>query len=147
MSAELDIIGLGPLLASLDQFPAIVGPELERATRAGLLLAVADLKQYPAPPAGSRYIRTNNLARGWSEGVPDITTAGGDFEATLVNTLARSRNGLSYGPYVQDRAEQSPVHLGRWTTVQDVLAARGADIESYYEAAARRIARTIEGGS
>jgi hypothetical protein len=147
VSAGIDIVGLAPLLAALEQFPAIVGPELERTTRVSLLMVVADLKQYPPEPAGSTYRRTNNLARGWSEAVPSISMGGAVWEAKIVNTLARKRNGSSYGPYVQDEAEQAPVHMGRWATTQDVLEQRQTEIEAQFAGAAQRIAAKLEGGA
>ena len=147
MSDGIDIVGLAPLLAQLESFPAIVGPELERTTRAALLIVVADLKQYPPEPMGSTYRRTNNLGRGWSEAVPTISMGGAVFEARLVNSLARKPDGSSYGPYVQDEQEQSPVHMGRWSTTQDVLERRQTDIEAQYAGAAQRIAAKLEGGA
>ena len=60
--------------------------------------------KYPPPPAGSRYIRTGNLGRGWG-----VMRSG--------KTSVQFFNGTPYGPYVvgdSSGSGQAGIHAGRW---------------------------------
>jgi hypothetical protein len=144
--ADIEITGLDPLIRAMDAYPAVVGEELERTTEAALLSLVPDLSEYPSPPAGSTYPRSGNLGRGWLGAVPEFTSMSSGFDAVMGNDLARSPDGGSYGPYVQDEEEQAEVHQGRWQTAQDVLQDHQREIEEYYDVAMERVARKLEGG-
>lgn len=143
----IDIQGLDRLLAALAAAPQIVGPALERTTKAALYSLLPDLKQYPPPPLASTYVRTNNLARGWSVEFADYSYQAGAtlFEASLTNTLARTPDGGSYGPYVQDADEQVPEHMGRWDTVQAIIERHQDAIQQYYDVLLARLAQELGG--
>lgn len=75
-----------------------------------------DAATYPAPPSGSRYQRTGDLGRGWTDGTPLIDLNG----ASLLGILA---NDVPYAAYVQDADEQVAIHTGRWHTTEAITAA------------------------
>jgi hypothetical protein len=84
-----------------------------------------DAAEYPPPPAGSTYERTEALKRGWLDSEPTFTESG----QTLIGVLT---NSVSYGPFVQGIEDQAAVHDGRWRTT-------GAIMDAWEERAAQRI--------
>lgn len=143
---QIVIDQLDEVMQALALFPTEVGRELEKTTKAALLSLVADLKQYPLQPSGSRYTRTNNLARGWGANVAEFQYQGDatTFEASLTNILARTKRGESYGPYVQDADEQS-LWNRHWTTIQDILKNHQSELDEYFRAMLDRIALRLAG--
>jgi hypothetical protein len=59
-----------------------------------------ELRTYPPPPVGSKYVRTFNLKRNWQY-------------AVLSPTEAEIGNCAVYAGWVQG-VEQAAVHVGRW---------------------------------
>ena len=59
-----------------------------------------ELRTYPAPPPGSRYVRTHNLKRNWQY-------------AVLSPTKAEMSNLAAYAGWVQG-VEQAEIHKDRW---------------------------------
>lgn len=142
---EIEIKGLAAIEQALASYPAIVGPMLEETCKAALLSLVPDLKTYPPPPSGSRYRRTNNLARGWgADSEYRFDDSGPYFTAILANVLALTPSGENYGPYVQDAIEQSPYNH-HWATVQDILQNNQSTLDAYFTALLQRIAARLEG--
>ncbi len=68
------------------------------------------LQHYPAKPEGSTYNRTYNLRFGW------IAKNWGD------GTQVRIVNTVPYAGYVQGDKDQAWMHVGRWRTVNQVIA-------------------------
>ena len=65
-----------------------------------------ELRTYPAPPDGSRYIRTFNLKRNWQY-------------AVLSPTAAEIGNAATYAGWVQG-VEQAAIHQDRWSRMVDI---------------------------
>jgi len=89
-------------LALIAAIPKILAPP----TKESLDLLKKRMQEYPAPPAGSTYVRTYNLRGGW-------------HLATVVsgNILGRVWNeGVEYADYVQQESTQAEIHQGRWQT-------------------------------
>lgn len=72
---------------------------------------------YPAPPARSKYRRTGNYGREFTQ---ELTESGDGITGTLGNAV-RDKHGRSYGPYVGSRERQSRSHQGRWTHDEGAL--------------------------
>lgn len=106
MSLDLNI---NPAIAKLTDLLDLIS-ELAEPTREVLALLKERLQNYPAPPAGSEYVRTYRLQNSWQE----VLILAGD-ELGKVESV-----GVLYGPYVQDAEEQAWMHQGRWQTNQMV---------------------------
>ena len=65
-----------------------------------------ELRTYPAPPPGSRYVRTHNLKRSWQY-------------AIVSPERAEVSNTAIYAGYVQGE-NQAAVHQGRWSIFTEV---------------------------
>ena len=135
--AEIQVEGLGPLLAALDAMPEIATPELERAGHEAALLVISDLADYPDPPPTSHYRRTGTLGREWTGARPEFRASSGAFEV-------KAANNTPYGPFVQDADEQAPIHQQRWPTTAQALDQNEDAINARFAAAAERIADKVE---
>lgn len=138
MPFTVDIEGLGPLMAALDQYPEIVADELGPASQAALLSLIPELAKEPPAISGSSYRRTGTEARLWSAQPPAFAVISSGFEASI-------GNATPYAPWVQDRDKQAKVHRGRWATAQGVIEKGTERIVAYYNAALQRVARRLEG--
>jgi hypothetical protein len=87
---------------ALSRIPGKLGDALRNASAQARRLLTEQLTAYPAPPPGSRYVRTEQLKRGWERASPVV--GGHGFQ--LINPVAHA--GLVQG----DR--QAGVHKGRW---------------------------------
>ena len=92
-------------------------------------LVRADIKQYPAPPAGSSYVRTGTLGASRTKRVDR-----GALRAII-------GSNIRYAPYVQDADRQAWMHKGRWQTAQDVARQRAQDVKRFIERSLARWAR------
>lgn len=91
---------------------------------------LADLRDYPPPPPGSRYVRTGNLGRSWRV----------RFAQGRMPTLFEAANDATYAQWVQgDR--QAAIHRGRWTPASEILARYEADIVREWEQEIEEAAR------
>lgn len=72
-----------------------------------------DIRVYPPPPPGSKYLRTYRLRASWSV---RMDRAGED----AVGLLISDNYVAPYNRWVQDRRSQARIHQGRWQTMQDV---------------------------
>jgi hypothetical protein len=88
-------------------------------------------RQYPPPPAGSRYVRTFKLRQSWEDG----TSARGSKAVGIVAT------DISYGPYVRGD-KQAAIHRGRWRLLEDIAESKLSEIEQDIE---EEVAKTMEG--
>jgi len=75
-----------------------------------------DAADYPTPPPGSTYVRTNTLGDGWLSGQTLFSQSG----PTMLEAVRE--NATPYGPYVQGEA-QAKVHRGRWRTTEQMMDA------------------------
>lgn len=122
MDVSVKITGLERLKPYLRELGNLDGG-LNAPTRDALVMLQSRLREYPPPPAGSRYIRTYNLRHSW------------------ITELLRQPNGVlgqvasfgvPYNRYVMDDTRQAPVHQGRWHTVQSVSAEKQAEVQDIY---------------
>ena len=134
MPTEIIVLNLPRVIARLEQYPDIAGPESERATRAALLSIAAALADYPER-AGSSYDRTGTLGREWTEATPEARAMGSGFEGEI-------GNNTGYAAFVQGE-EQAWMHVDIWSTAQQIADDRRRSIIGYYGAASRRIEAAI----
>lgn len=107
--------GLDELLARFRAAPRIIEEELEDAGDTILAAGIALLADEPAPPGGSRYVRTHKLSRAWRETDRRFVVAGNSRSVVL-------RNPTPYLAWVQVQATQAKVHRGRWETIEGAQA-------------------------
>ncbi len=100
--------------ALLDQTPRRIDRAMTSAMHDATSYLLRQMRVYPSPPAGSKYRRTGTLARSWH--VPPFQGSG----LSLVGRVASSGTTAPYNRWVQDRARQAYMHVGRWQTAQDV---------------------------
>ena len=105
---------LETLMQELGGFHDKATTELEKGLSRILLHLGRELGDYPPPPSGSTYRRTDTLGRLWTVARPQFRVAGTTWEGRL-------GNATPYGPYVQDDERQAWMHTGRWRTVGDVV--------------------------
>lgn len=121
VNLDIDIVGLAELRGLLDRLEDVVN-RMRTPTEESLNLLKQRMQAYPAPPAGSKYVRTNNLKNSWQE---NVIMDG--------RTFGRLESRISYGPYVQDADNQAGIHQGRWQTVQSVEEDERDNILGLYE--------------
>ena len=136
MPANLAITGLAELDRSLRGWDSTVGREIRQAQADARRILAARLMDYPSPPAGSTYTRTEALKRGWGRASPVASQAGA---LQLVNPV-------EHATWVQVQATQAHVHQGRWDTVEQVAEEEEDAVRALYEAAYVRAARIAEVG-
>lgn len=83
----------------------------------------ARMKEYPAEPAGSTYLRTGDLGSSWMA-VPVLS---GD-ELGYVES-----QGVEYADWVQAAESQARMHQGRWPTEEQVKDEEESFVISIYE--------------
>lgn len=104
--------------AMLTRTPERIDRAMTAAMHDATTYLLRQIRPYPAPPAGSKYIRTGTLAKSWH--IPPFEGSGAD----LVGRVQSSGQTAPYNRWVQDRTRQARVHQGRWQTAQTV-AERG----------------------
>lgn len=129
-------VNMGGLLQALDNYPHISEVEVAHAEYDAAQLMVNDLKQYPPPPANSRYVRTGTLGRGW-EGASFVTSV------SARRVVTTGLNPVRYVVFVQGE-RQARVHKGKWKTVEQIKRKNQAAIRALFLQAIQRIARRIE---
>ena len=80
---------------------------------------IDDMKIYPAPIPGSKYVRTYLFQRSWKK-TKVKTVTGQGYQITNM----AARKGRKYGGYVVGDAKgegQATIHMGRWRVFRDVL--------------------------
>ena len=115
-SPRIIVTGVPRTLRKLDA--ATADATVKRGLEAGMNVLRLALKKYPAPPAGSTYVRTLVLGKSWAQ-----STSGYAMKAE-----GWVGNNVSYARYVQDKALQARVHQGRWQTVQSVADDKGDEV-------------------
>lgn len=114
------------------------------------LEAIGDaVPPYPAPPMGSKYIRTEKLGKsmgsgfgGGRMGQPDIY----EIRATGGAVEGKYGSNLGYAEYViGDPPDQAEVHAGRWWTVGKLRDRAMDKISGIWNALGERIAAYING--
>ncbi len=127
--------GLERVLAKLDKIGSGLGAALQGATAQAGDYTVQQVPGYPAPPAGSTYVRTFDLGESISSEPVALGSATGLFGQTLLSV------GVPYAPHVVDAKTQADVHKGRWWTIQAVLVKATAGIVRIYSEAIRNLLR------
>jgi len=106
---ELEIKGIKELFNKLDRLEAI--DVLERPMQRAMYRLEARMKEYPAPPARSTYVRTGTLGRRWTTKIIKLREG-------VQGVIG---NNTEYAPWVQSKRFQAAIHKGRWQTAEDVL--------------------------
>jgi hypothetical protein len=134
----VDDVAVRNLLARTnDRIDAAIRLSMDDATK----LLLREVKTYPATRPGQRYTRTRTLAKSWDK---EITDSGLETIGRVYSNGANmvTRSGLPYSRYVQDRDYQAYMHVGRWSTVQDIAERNTEQIQAMF---ANRI-RAATGG-
>lgn len=121
VNLDIDIRGLAELRGLLKKLADVVD-QLRTPTEEALNLLKERMQAYPAPPANSKYERTNNLKNSWQENVI--------LSSPVLGSLS---SNIPYGPYVQDAENQAGIHQGRWQTVQSVEEDERGNVIALYE--------------
>lgn len=112
-------------------------------------LIIDRAKQYPAPPARSKYRRTQLFGRSWSAKVTHTATTPGSYsgkglKAVIKNTAAKK--GRRYGIYVMGPrhgplpgTRQAWMHEGRWATLPGIAKRKKKAITRLMQAELNRI--------
>ena len=134
---SVTITGAEDIIRRLDatQRNAVYRPPMERAM--GRLEAT--MAEYPPPPSGSRYKRTRNYGRLWTQ---KIEEDGDGITGILGNAVRDPRYGRAYGPYVGSAERQARVHQGRWTTDEQAIMQNLDAIEGDF---AQAVERALDG--
>lgn len=117
MSVSIKITGLEPLmnkLNKLDRLEPVLRPVLKR----GQDKIQRAAKKYPAPPPGSKYVRTFKLQRSWRQKPPQFMSGG--FRAEVFSDGSAKTKYGEYAPFVMDAHRQARVHRGRWQTTKSI---------------------------
>lgn len=128
MAYSAEVEGLAIILARLEQGDARVRRYVGIAMHASLEHLRDKAAKYPPRPPQSTYRRTGTLGRKWATKVK--------MAPAVVGYLG---NNAPYAGYVQDRAQQAWMHVGRWQTVQDVIEDEAEFVTGQFETAARII--------
>lgn len=126
--ASVEIRGMVELRRKLAELEDAL-TQMDDPTSDALALLKKRMQEYPAPPAGSTYQRTNDLKNSWQETVVMSGT-------TLVGNLF---SNVPYGPFVQDEESQAGIHQGRWQTVQSVIEEEERAAVNLYEQELERL--------
>lgn len=124
MSVNVTIPNLPGVIESISRIPGKLGDALRNASAQARRLLVAELTTYPAPPPGSRYVRTGRLGRGWERATP--IAGGKGFQ--LVNPV-------EYAGFVQGD-NQAFMHVGRWRPASAIAHELEEEILALFEQAA-----------
>lgn len=124
---KVEILHLPEVQAALAGKAARLTPALNQAATVSRRLLVAELTKYPPPPAGSRYVRTFRLRRGWERSTP--VTGGKGFQVI---------NAVEYARFVQGDA-QGRAHSGRWETASSIAHRLQEEVLAAYEAAIKEV--------
>ena len=136
-SVEISILGINRVRNGLRVLGAFFPQQVDDEAYAWGEETVTHLRgrRYPAKPAGSRYVRTYKLKRGWrikrsaKRGFRIINNAG-------------SRSGGAYAGWVVG-ARQARVHQGRWWTIMEVMKERLPDLRKRLGKRITTLARTL----
>lgn len=129
-NAELVGKGLANIRAEI---PRISQRTIEKAANAIIKI----MRVYPAPPAGSRYVRTYRLRDAWK--------AKRSITGYTVMADPVSRYGTHYGRYVvgyADATGQAWMHVGRWNLLRDVVEQQVEKLPPMVEEHVRLVARS-----
>jgi hypothetical protein len=114
----------GQLASVFGGFKEKLPNDLRKATAQARKLLVADLAEYPPAPAGSRYVRSGELGRGWERASP------------IVGTRFELVNPTEYASLVQgDR--QAWMHVGRWRPASEIAQEHEGEIVELYDDAVK----------
>lgn len=112
MKTTVTTTGITELLRDLDA----IRVDALRAGVAELLREVAaDAGDYTKAPErpGSRYVRSGDLGRGWTDATPVVSLVGDAIDGSV-------ENSVSYARWVQGAEDQTDVFAGRWRTDDQV---------------------------
>ena len=120
--------------AMLERSRRTLDAALQGAMRDATSLLLRQVRVYPSPPADSTCKRTLTLARSWF--IPPFEQTADGLTGRVVNNgnLTRTRSGVPYARYVQDREMQAYMHRGRWDTYQDIAERSEGDIRAMFAA-------------
>jgi hypothetical protein len=122
---SIEIRGLEEITRKMERFPGKFLRMARTTMEAALLFIWSKVPSYPAPPAGSDYVRTGQLGRslgssagGGQTGEPDIYEVKSDGGYTS----ARFGTNLEYAQYViGDREMEQASHMSHWWTIPQTL--------------------------
>lgn len=134
----LRINGIEKVMAGFSHAGRVIEEEIDDAFTTVMGDIVTDLADYPPERPGQRYVRTNNLERGWRN-TPQR------FAAQGMSIALRVTNPVAYVPYVQG-PKQVWWAKGRWTRTDEAIANNHSEIERAGEIAISNAAKRIANG-
>lgn len=150
-SPSVEIRGMSELIARMRAFPGKLDAVLRDGVQATLLILWEKTPPYPAPPDGSKYVRTGTLGRtlgsdfggGRSSGQPEIfgvkRIGQGSFEG-------RFGTNLEYAEYVIGDGTQAAQHQGRWWTLSSIAERAKDKIGDLWNGIAHKLAAFLDRG-
>ena len=100
----------------ISKWPSIVDGNYKAILEASGKRLKRNAQVYPSRPAGSRYVRTGELGRGWRV-------------SAVQNSSLSVVNRVKHGPWVQKATKQAKVHKGRWQTDEDLAKKEAKELE------------------
>lgn len=130
---DLTIDGIPENQAILDNLGGI---EIFREPMEESLAILHDpMARYPSQPARTKYRRTGNYGRTWTE---QITTSGNNITGVLGNN-ARDKRGRAYGPFVGDDERQAHQN-SHWSTDVEVMRDNESEIRARFDRKLQNVA-------
>lgn len=131
MRASITTTGVHEVLDDLERIRV---EALRDEVTAILREMAADAGDYDqaAERPGSRYERSGDLGRGWTDATPVVDIAGDALDASV-------ENSVSYAPWVQGAEDQTAVFAGRWRTDDQVAEAWEDRVAAVVEAALEKV--------
>ncbi len=120
---EYTITGDAAVLAKLRTLEQTItnAVPLEDVAKAALPI----LRIYPPELPGQKYVRTEDLKRGWQYGAPMASANG---------KVIHLFNPVDYAPPVYSDMNQAPIHQNRWKTVSELRDQIRPDIITAFQA-------------
>lgn len=132
MRIQIKIKGVKEYRRAMRAGPDLVKRGIRRAMEAAMNL-IRRKQKYPAPPAGSTYVRTGTLGRQLTHEVRQIGS----------KTVGILGSPTVYAPFVIGE-DQASVHRGRWWTILGLITKNAREITSLFERMMRRVNAEIE---
>lgn len=117
-------------IAAVKDFYKVARPIVDEWEETTVLIA----RNYPPPPPGSKYVRTDKLKNSWR--MSPITGVATIRASVYSNGTANAGYG-DYAPYVMGQGRQAGIHQGRWKTDADIARETTKDVK-------RKLARAMK---
>jgi hypothetical protein len=107
------------------------------------------VQPYPAPPSGSKYVRTGRLGASMGSSMGGGVSGAPNIETIKIGSNyieGKFGSSLSYAEYVIGDGTQAEVHQGRWWTVATLAGRAASKVISIWQRLTDRWAEWINNG-